>query len=279
MKQTEVREVRKPWLLIGTAVCGVIFFIALQILFPLLHLGFGPEKVLLPIIISPAAKVEETNISYRRVISLARDMQLLNTEMAKDAALTEALTLAIQQRRIELLAQELGVDGAEGLAEGDPALQPYVDAGWSDASIMRFVRKPQGLLLAVSAAVFTSPQLQESGMVARDSLMQKLTDGMPFVDVATRFSDDPSATVQGDLDYLNEQEAPEWMRPAFLAEPYEPLFAESEAAFWILQREGEVVGTDGVLYVRIRGIAVLKRTLSDVLAERASEHPAEIYVW
>lgn len=279
MKVSKDKSAKKPLVLILASLCGVSFLIGLQVLFPLLHLGFGAEKIVLPIIISPAAKVEGTNIAYRRVVALARDMQLLNTELSKDAALTEALTLAIQQRRIEILADELGVTDIEPLISSDSSLESYKNAGWSESSINRFVREPQGLLLAVSSAVYTSSSLQESGIVARDSLLQKIEDGMPFGDVATRFSDDPSATVQGDLDYLNEQEAPKWMKSVFSAEPYEPIFAESEAAFWILRREDEVLGTDGIVYVRIRGIAVLKRTLSDVLAERASKHPAEIYVW
>jgi len=262
--------------------CGGVItlaFFGLQAIFPILHWGFGPEKVLLPIIFAPAAQVEETTVSYRRTVKLAENMQLLNPSLTNDAALTEALTLVIQQRRIELLAKELQVEEITPINEDDASLDAYENAGWSQKNIERFVKEPHELLLATTDAVLASPTLQEPGMVARDSLMQKLEEGMPFADVATRFSDDPSASVGGDLDYLNEAEAPQWMQTVFTEEAYKPIFAESEASFWILRREDEVLGSDGVTYVRVRGIAVLKRTLSDVLSERASEYPAKIYVW
>ena len=266
-------------LAVGLAMFGAGLFLLFQAAALVFHLG---EKGFRPLtrFVLPAASVEGNFVSYRRVSETAHGFVALGISPSYDEAFPLALQFAARDERVQAVLDEhasAATDAASLLS--DTQRDTLRTAGFSDKHIAEWFDEPFERAGIAERVVREKSGMNDADKIKIASVQEKLDFGMPFADVARYFSEDGSAVSGGDLGVLYIDELPEWLKGIENHDIGDNVSnLEGTDAFWIIRVVDK--GTDGdERWVSLRGIAVNKSTLGDVLQQRAADHPAWVFVW
>ncbi len=256
-------------------------FLFFQIFSWFLHLGDGWTRPLTRLVL-PAAVAEGDVMGYRRVSEGAHAFVALGITSSYDEAFPLSLRFAVRDARIQAIlgTKEQEIVWQDYSVLSDVQHQALLAADLSEKEIDQWIVKPLVRARVAQEQVRIQTELNGSPTAMRlDAIQQKLELGMPFADVARYFSEDSSAVDGGDLGVFLVKDLPVWLVSAKdLAIGESVFYLEGSDAFWII-RLTDKGGADDEAWVQLRGIAVNKPTLGEIISARAQEYPAWVFVW
>lgn len=188
----------------------------------------------------------------------------------------QAIDAMVRRYALEDIAAEQGVnvssEDVSSAVEWTEDIQAFkVLAGWSDGEYLNYIQRSFVLSTAVQDAILADEEYQAKAQERMADLQSKLALGIAFEDVAKEYSEDPgTAQIKGSFGYVLPSEVDAAFAPVFSL----PSMTVSDVitttdAYWILRTEESVTDESGTRYL-LRGIAVKKGTLADILDDRTS---------
>jgi len=214
---------------------------------------------------------------FPRIARLARGIAAADGRSeVSEADYAQAIDATVRRNVLEDVAGEERVvvtdtDVVSAVEWSDDIHSFTAIAGWSDDEYLRYIERPFVLSTTVQDAALVDEAYHAKARERMADVQAKLTLGIAFEDVAKEYSEDPgTAQIKGSFGYV----LPSEVDAAFASVFTLPLNTPSEVittteAYWILRIEDAVVDSSGTRYL-LRGIAVNKGSLSDILDERAS---------
>lgn len=201
------------------------------------HHGFG--QTLAQIIPVPAAVVDGSIVWYGEVVKNARALE-------DDAGLTSAEAI----HRGLLLAERYAVTRRIGSALG---VAPNIDRLAYDT--------------AVEQALLMSDNYQGEASSRIERLQAKLKQGIQFKDLAMQYSEGASASVGGDLGYIDPITLPPALSSVVQAMSPGTLSAiiETRTSFWLAQCNEVIENFDGTKKVWLQVIEIKKDLLGPII--------------
>ncbi len=204
--------------------------------------------------------------------------------MLTEADYAQAIDATVRRNALEDIAREehIVVSDADVRAavEWSDDIRAFITmAGWNDSEYLAYVERSFVVSTRVNAAVLDDEQYQEKSHERMANIQSKLALGIAFADVAQEYSEDPAtAQSRGSFGYV----LPRDVDPAFASVFLLPSQTASEVittadAYWILRTEDSVVDESGTR-VLLRGIAIKKQSLAEVLDAKASAIVPRLWV-
>ncbi len=213
----------------------------------------------------------------------------LAVERGRDAPIAEdyddALALGVRRLFVARLARELDVDVTDAeieaeFVEDDALLSFLASAGWDLGDYKRLLLAPFVVEQQTELALYEEDDYQEGVRDDLQSILDKLEIGIAFEDVAAQYSEDESALAKGSLGYVLLSEVDEGFAPAFaLAVGETSGVLETADALWIVRLEDIARDAENGDRYFLRGIAVKKRSLADVVDEIMKTKNAAVFVF
>ena len=199
-----------------------------------------------------------------------------NRSEVSEADYAQAIDALVRRHALEDIASEenVSVSNADvsSVVEWTDDIRSFQSlAGWSDGEYLNYIQRSFVLSTAVQDAMLVSEAYQAKAQERMADVQSKLALGIAFEDIAKEYSEDPgTAQIKGSFGYVLPSEVDPAFAPVFLLPPNtsSDVIATSDG-YWILRTEESVTDESGTRYL-LRGIAVKKGTLADVLDERTS---------
>lgn len=207
-----------------------------------------------------------------------------NRSEVSEADYAQAIDTMVRRHALEDIAAEEHVNVSN--ADVSAAVEWTDDirsfealAGWSDGEYLDYIQRSFALSTAVQGAVIADEAYQAKAHDRMTELQAKLALGIAFEDVAKEYSEDPTtAQIKGSFGYVLPSEVDAAFLPVFSLEPNTVSdVIPTTDAYWILRTEDSVTDDSGTRYL-LRGIAVKKGTLADILDERTSVITPRLWV-
>ncbi len=222
---------------------------------------------------------------FPSVARLARGIAAAdNRSVVSEADYAQAIDAMVRRHALEDIASEehVNVSNADVSAavEWTDDIRSFETlAGWSDGEYLDYIQRSFVLSNAVQSAVLADEAYQNKAHDRMAELQAKLTLGIAFEDVAKEYSEDPAtAQIKGSFGYVLPSEVDAAFLPVFsLALNTSSDVIATTDAYWILRIEDSITDDSGTRYL-LRGIAVKKGTLADILDERTSEIAPRLWV-
>jgi len=187
----------------------------------------------------------------------------------------QAIDATVRRNALESIAISEGVavsdsDVAAAVQWTDDIRSFEALAGWNDDEYLVFVQRSFVLSNAVESAILAEESYQAEAHARMKDIQAKLELGIAFDDVANEYSEDPAtAQSKGSFGYVLPAEVDPAFAPVFLL-PFNAVSSViiTEDSYWILRIEDSVTDESGTRTF-LRGIAIKKRMLADILDERA----------
>ncbi len=266
-------ERQKKW---GWGVGGGVFVLwfLLQLSAVFFHVGDGMMRGV-SYLVFPPAWVHGSPVSYHRVVETVHAFVALQVASTYQEAFPKALAFVVRDARVKDLLDGADVPVQDALfTESDTAALAH--AGISSYEQEKYLEEPFFRMRAAHA-------LRDKALPSQEMRLQNVLDkidlDMPFADIARYFSEDSSAINGGDLGVFLVSDLPAWAQGAATMQVDEVRadFVGTDA-FWVL-KVVDAGGKDDTAWIHLRGIAINKPTLADVLRIHAEEHPAWVFVW
>ncbi len=214
---------------------------------------------------------------FSGIARLARGISAAdNRSTVSEADYAQAIDAMVRRHALEDIASEENVsvsstDVSSAVEWTDDIRSFQSLAGWSDGEYLNYIQRSFVLSTAVQNAMLTSEEYQAKARERMTDLQAKLALGIAFEDVAKEYSEDPgTAQIKGSFGYVLPSEVDAAFAPVFLLPPNTPSDVIATAdGYWVLRTEESVTDESGTRYL-LRGIAVKKGTLADILDERTS---------
>ncbi|MEK7632168.1 MAG: peptidylprolyl isomerase [Patescibacteria group bacterium] len=222
---------------------------------------------------------------FSSVARLARGIAAADGRSAvSEADYAQAIDAMVRRHALEDIASEehVNVSNADVSAavEWTDDIRSFETlAGWSDGEYLKYIQRSFVLSTAVQSALHTSEVYQAGARDRIADIQAKLTLGIAFEDVAKEYSEDPAtAQIKGSFGYVLPSEVDATFAPAFLlpTNTVSDVIVTSDA-YWLLRIEDAVTDDSGTRYL-LRGIAIKKGTLADILDERTSGIAPSLWV-
>lgn len=199
-----------------------------------------------------------------------------NRTTISEADYAQAIDALVRRHALEDIALEEDVsvsdEDVSSAVEWTEDIQSFKTlAGWSDGEYLNYIQRSFVLSTAVQDAILASEAYQAKARERMADLQSKLVLGIAFEDVAKEYSEDPgTAQIKGSFGYVLPSEVDAAFAPVFSLPPKTLSDVITTAdAYWVLRTEDSVTDESGTRYL-LRGIAVKKGTLADILDDRAS---------
>lgn len=221
---------------------------------------------------------------YPRVARIARGIAAADGR-ASVAELDYAQSIEVIERRNALddLADEFHVtvsdDDVERSVTWTDDLRAFESlATWSDDEYLTYIARSVSLSTAVESVLLTQSEYQDASQARLDAVKAKLDLGIAFPDVAKEYSEDPStAQVSGSFGYVLPSDIDAVFAPVFdLPENVVSDVITTDELYWLVRREETVTDESGTRTL-LRGIAIRKTALADVLDDITAE--SEPFLW
>lgn len=199
-----------------------------------------------------------------------------NRSEVSEADYAQAIDALVRRHALEDIASEENVtvsssDVSSAVEWTDDIRSFQSLAGWSDGEYLNYIQRSFVLSTAAQNAMLVSETYQAKARERMADVQSKLALGIAFEDVAKEYSEDPgTAQIKGSFGYVLPSEVDAAFTPVFSL----PLNTPSDViattdGYWVLRIEDSVTDSSGTRYL-LRGIAVKKGTLADILDERTS---------
>ncbi len=196
----------------------------------------------------------------------------------------QAIDAIIRRNALVDLANELGVvvtDDAiwESITWTDDIRAFQTLAGWSDDEYVEYIARGFVLATVTEAALLRSDAYRDASLARMADVQSKIALGIEFADIAKEYSEDPvTAQSKGSFGYV----LPEEVDPAFASIFALPTNTISDVittldAHWVLRTEDAVSDESGTR-ILLRGIAIKKASLADVLDAKVAEISSTLWV-
>jgi hypothetical protein len=196
----------------------------------------------------------------------------------------QAIDATVRRNALEDLADELDV------AVTDDAVQQSITwtddirafqslAGWSDGEYAEYVARGFVLSTATEEALLKSDAYRDASMARMADIQSKIALGIEFADIAKEYSEDPvTAQSKGSFGYVLPSEVDSAFAPVFdlPANTISDVITTLDA-YWVLRTEDSVSDESGVR-VLLRGIAITKASLADVLDSMVADISPTLWV-
>lgn len=240
------------------------------------HWDAWPVRLVTAVVPIPAATVNGATITYHELLQRRDVLLWLRGEEAEPIGLEELLGVAmdglVRERLIEQVAKELEVEvsGAEIEAVRQRIGGDVASLKMRQATFTHVVLAPLALAQKLEQAVWSSDELQRAPRSRMDQAVGELAAGVGFAEVASKYSDDGSASSGGDLGYLTAATLPAgWDALLQTAEGSITPIMETERAF-VLAKVAWIVNDGDDAQIRTQVIIVKKKTLDQLIDERLS---------
>lgn len=245
--------------------------------FPFLHLHRGVFRTMARVAPFPALVVNGDVVWYREVSERANALESL-AGMPEGGAFVRAVELAIQYKVLLALADELGINVPEterdAFAVTDQALSRLKsEAGWRNGDYLRLGAGSFVLAERLEAAVLENVEAQENARKRMARVEDKLAQDVPFTSVAVQYSEGETASLGGDLGYVDVATLPNALAVFAASAAIDDISGvlETEKGFWLLSVEDVIASDNAPRHVWLRAIEIKKDLLADVLADRVGD--------
>lgn len=275
------------WRRCGVTV-GTIFFVYFLFcqMFFVTHAMNGLARPLSKFVFIPAAVIDGQIVSYRQVIELAHGLRGFSQITNDVSAFDEALQISVYREYIKTLAQDHQVTVSKDELVAYPLDQTVIASGltmsgWTEIDYRKYIIEPLLLAQKTALAVDSDSQYQLEALATMESFRKKLTQGMPFADVAENFSQDPSALSRGDLGVMSLAAMPAWLRPAASLEPGQisEVLSASETYWTVTMVEFFPSEIPEQAAAHLRGIAVKKKSFEAIVGDLMAADNPLVFVW
>ncbi len=205
-----------------------------------------------------------------------------NRSLVTEADYVQAINSIVRWNALADLAKELGVISSE--VESDAVITDDIRAfnkmaGWNDDEYQNFVGRQFSLSRAVETALQNNDSYESAAHDRLKAIQDRLTIGIAFPDVAHEYSEDPvTAQSKGSFGYVLPSEVDAVFSSVFTLTPNTNSdVIATDDAYWILRIEDSVTDDSGTR-VLLRGIAVRKATLSEILNEKTKNIVPKLFV-
>lgn len=222
---------------------------------------------------------------YRHVARTARGIAAADgRDNVTEADFVQAVDACARRIALEALADELSVsisrDAVTESVEWTDDVRAFLTlATWNEQEYLEYVQRSFVLSHATEEATRASSEYHDATARAMDVILERLAAGIAFADVAYEYSEDPgTAQVRGSFGYVLPGEIDPVFDPVFalpIGEMSDVIIADD--AFWIVQVEDRIVDGSGERTL-LRGIAVKKKTLADILDDQVAQSPSSLWV-
>lgn len=197
-----------------------------------------------------------------------------NRTEVTEADYGQAIDAVVRRNALDDLADEVHASVSKDMVENSVTwtddLRAFDEtAGWSDGEYLHYIAQGLALSRAVEEEVHKNDSYESSSQERMAAIQAKLALGIAFDDVAKEYSEDPvTAPAKGSFGYVLPSEVDSGFAPVFSLPVNTPsdVLSLSEA-YWIVRTEDAVSDESGTRYL-LRGIAVRKATLSEILDEK-----------
>jgi hypothetical protein len=207
-----------------------------------------------------------------------------NRTNVTEADYAQAIDALVRRNALNDLADEVDVTVSKKTVEDSVVwtddLRAFdATAGWSDKEYLRYIAEGLALSRAVEEVIHVNDRYESSSQERVATIQAKLTLGIAFDDVAKEYSEDPvTAPAKGSFGYVLPSEVDSGFAPVFSL----PVNTVSDVlslpeAYWIVRTEDAVTDESGTRYL-LRGIAVRKATLSEILDEKTKNISPWLFV-
>ncbi len=252
-----------------------LFFLFFQALGIFFHVGNGVFRFTSRLVF-PAAYTSGSFISYHRVVETAHAFVTLRVAETYADAFPLALSFAVRDAQLRTLLEEQGREVVSRSVLSSQDIDALLHAGISLREQERYLLLP---LARMHEAEALSSEMFPSQKARLENVLEKISLGMPFADIARYFSEDVSAQNGGDLGVLLLSQLPDWAQGVrdMRVGDVRSDFVGSDS-YWILK----VIDAGGVgddAWVHVRGIALARPSLGARLREHALRYPVYVFVW
>ena len=220
----------------------------------------------------PIGRVSGHFLWYRPVARMARGIAAADGRSeVSEADYVQAIDAWTRRLALEDLADKLDVavddeTVASSVAWTDEIRSFLILATWSEDEYSQYIERPFILANRVEEVTLVTDEYQAKARETMDELVKKLEVGIAFQDVAHEYSEDPgTAQARGSLGYVLPSEVDSAFAPAcdFAIGGVSDVLVTKDA-YWVLMIEDRVTDGSGDRTF-LRGIAVKKKTLADIL--------------
>lgn len=272
----------------GGVTVGTIFFVYFLFcqFFLLTHAMNGIARSLSGLVLIPAAVVDGRIVSYRQIVELAHGLRGFSQITNDASAFDKALQLSVYREYIKALAQAHQVAIVNDEVAAYPLDETVLAAGlltsdWTEADYRQYIVEPLLLAQKTALAVESDDWYQGEALATMESLRKKLTQGMPFADVAENFSQDPSALSRGDLGIMSLATMPTWLTSAADLEPGQmsEVLSARDTYWTVTMVEFFPSEIPEQAAAHFRGIAVKKKSFGAIVGDLMATDNPWVFVW
>ena len=222
---------------------------------------------------------------YPHVVRLARGIAAADGRSeVTESDYAQAIDATVRRNALEDLADELHVtvsDDAvqESITWTDDIRTFQALAGWSDDEYTNYVVRGFVLSTMTEEALLRSDGYRDASIARMTDIQSKIALGIAFEDIAKEYSEDPvTAQSRGSFGYVLLED----VDVAFASVFDLPVNTISDVittldAYWVLRTEDSVSDESGTR-ILLRGIAIKKASLTDVLDAKIAEIVPTLWV-
>jgi hypothetical protein len=226
----------------------------------------------------PIGVADQHVLWYASIARLAHGIAAAdNRTTVSEADYGQAIDAIVRNNALDDLAHDVSVSVSSDAIQKTVTWTEDLDsfnkmAGWSDGEYITYIDRGLALSRAVEDAIHNNDAYESSSRDRMTAIQAKLGLGIAFEDVAKEYSEDPvTAPAKGSFGYVLPVEVDAGFAPVFAL----PVHTLSDVvslpdAYWIVRTEDAVTDESGTRYL-LRGIAVRKATLSEVLDEKTKD--------